>query len=121
MSMNPSELMAHADFIRNLARSLVKDEHSAADVSQDTWVAALSHPPRTGGHVKAWLAAVTRNFARRLRRDESRRRLKDEQLVPADPVPSTEEILIREEARRRDPGQAGRRAGPGVRRLAAGP
>lgn len=68
-SATPEELLAHQDWIRRLARAIVADEGSAEDVVQDTWLAALRHPPATDRPLRPWLASVVRNFARqRLRR-----------------------------------------------------
>ncbi len=73
MAVNPEELLVHADFVSGLARSLVLDEHRAADIAQETWLAALEHPPSGERPLRAWLAKVTRNFARKLFRSERRR------------------------------------------------
>jgi RNA polymerase sigma-70 factor (ECF subfamily) len=66
-------LLAHAGRIRSLARSLVADSNRVDDLVQQTWVAALEHPPGPATPLKRWLAAVLRNFARQERRGEQRR------------------------------------------------
>src|SRR2546425_7016362 len=66
-------LLAQAGWIRSLARSLVADPNLADDLVQQTWVAALEHPPGPAKPLKRWLAAVLRNFARQERRGERRR------------------------------------------------
>jgi len=92
-------LLAHSDFLRALARGLLRDEDRVADVVQETWVAAIEHPPRDPSGLRGWLATVALNLARRARRDERRRALR----VPPEPpgIPTPEEILAREETRRR--------------------
>ncbi|MBI4879079.1 MAG: sigma-70 family RNA polymerase sigma factor [Planctomycetes bacterium] len=97
--MDVKTLLTHAGFVRALARSLVREESGAADVEQQTWLAALEHPPGPEKPLRAWLARVARNFARRGFRDETRRRAREASL-PSEAVPSPEEILEREEARR---------------------
>src|SRR5258705_2277008 len=66
-------LLAHAGWIRSLARSLVADRNRAGDLVQQTFGAALEHPPEPSTPVKSWLGAVVRNFARQDRRGELRR------------------------------------------------
>ena len=73
MALNPESLLAHADFVRALARSLVLDEHRADDVVQETWLAALQRPPGFGGNLRSWLGTVVRNFAFMARRSDQRR------------------------------------------------
>jgi len=89
------DLLRHAAFVRSLARSLVEDEHRAADVAQDTLLAALRAPaPRTP---RAWLATVVRNCARRLFRDESRRARREQAAAHRERLPSASERAAREE------------------------
>ena len=39
--MNTKELLANTGFVQGLARTLVMDEHKAADIAQQTYLAAL--------------------------------------------------------------------------------
>ena len=55
------ELLAHREWVRGLARSLVGDPDRADDVEQETWARALRRPPRQGGSVRAWLGRVVRS------------------------------------------------------------
>ncbi|MBU0755040.1 MAG: sigma-70 family RNA polymerase sigma factor, partial [Planctomycetes bacterium] len=96
--MNLEELLTHAGFIRSLARSLVLDEHRAADITQETLLAALQKPPPPDRPVRAWLAKVTKNFARILHRRESRRRKYETALAGPETIASPEEITRREES-----------------------
>src|SRR5580765_5992909 len=66
-------LLAQAGWIRSLARSLVEDSSRADDLVQQTFVAALEHPPGPATPLRRWLGAVVRNFARQDRRGERRR------------------------------------------------
>src|SRR5205814_10341316 len=48
----PEELLAHAGWVRALARELVRDASTADDLVQETWLAALRHPPRAGSSMR---------------------------------------------------------------------
>ena len=39
-------LLAERPWVESLARTLVRSDATAADVVQQTWLAALEHPPR---------------------------------------------------------------------------
>ncbi len=67
------ELLDHAGWLRRLAASLVADPAHADDLVQETWVAALRHPPLSGPSPRPWLSRVVHNMARNARREESRR------------------------------------------------
>lgn len=72
---DPTEpLLDHARFLRRLALRLVHDEGAADDVVQETWLAALAHPPRRPGPLRPWLARVARNAALKLGRRRARDR-----------------------------------------------
>ena len=99
--MNPEELLAQTDFTRRVARSLVRDEHGAEDVSQQAWLAALEHPPTAGRPMRPWLWIVLKNFARRLRRGEKRRLNQERNGAIAEQIPSAATIVEQEEVRRK--------------------
>jgi RNA polymerase sigma-70 factor (ECF subfamily) len=66
----PEELLAHRDFVRRLARGLVRADQ-VDDVVQETFVAALRRPPRRET-LRAWLATVARNASRTVLRKQAR-------------------------------------------------
>ena len=66
-------LLEHQQFVSSLARSLLRDEHAAQDVAQETLLTLLTRPPRAIESMRGWLAQVTRNRARSLARQDSRR------------------------------------------------
>ncbi len=99
-ALDPTILLAHGDFVTALARSLVADPARADDVVQDTWLAALTNPPRDASRLRAWLAAVTRNFARQSSRAEARVRGREEHVARSEGVSSTAELCEREATRR---------------------
>jgi RNA polymerase sigma-70 factor (ECF subfamily) len=70
-------LLEHADFLRALARSLLRDAHEAEDVVQEAYLAALRRGPRALREPRAWLAGAVRNLARMRRRGEGRRRARE--------------------------------------------
>lgn len=96
--MNPDELLAHAGFVHSLARSLVRDEHHAADVEQRTWLAALEHPPTSDKNIKSWFSRVIKNFVITMYRGETRRMKYENALEHPESITSPEEISIRKEA-----------------------
>ena len=56
--MDPEVLLSHTDFVRGLAASLVYGAADVDDVVQETWLKALTHPPRPGPGIRSWLATV---------------------------------------------------------------
>lgn len=74
--LTPDALLAHEAFVLRLARSLVRDEATARDLAQETWLSALEHPPRQGS-LRGWLARVTRNHAINLTRGRGRREARE--------------------------------------------
>jgi len=98
--MNPKELLTNVNFVNSLARSLVMDEHHAADVAQETWLAALRHPPRAGKQAYSWFFKVVRNFSISLYRSENRRRAREESAARPEGPPTPEEIVEKIEMRR---------------------
>ena len=74
-SSSPDESLMeeHRDFLRALARSLVRDEHRAEDVVQEAWLTALERAPEPRPGLRRWLARVVRNLALRSLRREGER------------------------------------------------
>jgi RNA polymerase sigma-70 factor (ECF subfamily) len=92
LSIPAESLLEHREFVRRLARSLVHDEHAAADLVQDTWVEALRRPPTSTSGMRAWLASVVRTRARNKARGEERRTSR-ELAAAREETDRTEEIL----------------------------
>src|SRR5690348_10304935 len=88
----PEDLLAHAAWVRRLAGALVGDAHVADDVVQDTWLAALRHPPAADRPVRPWLARVVANVASNRRRGDRRRADHESTPRPDGVVPSPREI-----------------------------
>jgi len=92
----PEELLAHADWLSRLARTLVGDA-AAPDLVQDTFEVALTRPPRRDGPLRPWLAGVARNVARMRARAGARRARREESAAPAADAPSPEDLVTRVE------------------------
>jgi RNA polymerase sigma-70 factor (ECF subfamily) len=71
------DLLAHREWVRLLARSLVLDEHRADDVEQETWARALAGPPSHAASLRGWLASVVRHVLIDDRRAETRRAVRE--------------------------------------------
>jgi RNA polymerase sigma factor (sigma-70 family) len=100
MSINPELLLAHQDFVRVLARSLVADAHDAEDVAQETWLRVLRRGKEPTRTPRTWLARIVRNAAHdKHRREASARRRKEAKLKTA-AIPTTADVVEREAARK---------------------
>ena len=99
---DPSALASHAGWLRALARGLVHDDALADDLVQDTWVAALRHPPDGDRPLRPWLVHVLRNAARFRWRGEARRVAREQAaMISGDgAAPSSEALLERLQAQR---------------------
>lgn len=93
-------LLAHADWVRALARRLVADPASADDVEQEVWRAALENPPREETNPRGWLASVARNAARSLGRQRTRRAARERRVARAEALPATSELVAETELSR---------------------
>jgi RNA polymerase sigma factor (sigma-70 family) len=92
---DPQTLSEHRAFMQALAVSLLGDGHQAEDVVQETYLAALRHPPRSAETLRSWLSCVVRNIALNVRRGEARRSSREREGARGESVPSTEEISRR--------------------------
>lgn len=102
MTHSPDDLLsplAHADYVKELARALVLDAQHAPDLEQEIWLAALSNVSAEVQSPRAWLATVARRFAWRARRSLRRRRDREARAAREEAVPSSEVVLEREELR----------------------
>jgi RNA polymerase sigma-70 factor (ECF subfamily) len=92
---SPDRLLEHLDWIRRLARQLVRDPGLAEDVSQETLAVAMERPPEPGRPLRRWLAAVARNFAKQTFRGEARRAAREERSSRRESTPSTLDLVER--------------------------
>ncbi|MEO6708044.1 MAG: sigma-70 family RNA polymerase sigma factor [Planctomycetota bacterium] len=99
----PETLLEQAAWVRRLARGLVADVHGAADLEQETWLAALTHTPDAGaeaGWGRGWLARVAANLAHRSRRARARAAEREELAARCEAQPSAAELVERAELTR---------------------
>jgi RNA polymerase sigma-70 factor (ECF subfamily) len=75
--LEPALLLEHAEFVRSLARSLIRDPAGADDVEQETWLRALENGPRESSNLRGWLATVLTNVVRNRSRSNSRRQARE--------------------------------------------
>lgn len=97
----PEALLAHAGWVRELARGLVGDPHVADDLQQEAMAAALREPPAADRPLQGWLAAVVRNLARQRARGEGRRSERERIAARAEELPSADGVLERADVHRR--------------------
>lgn len=98
---DPEALLQHREFLRGLARQLLGDEHLAEDVVQESYIAALTTPPRSAEAMRSWLARVVTRRASNRRRGESRRRQREHEGASGEALPSTHEVSESLHAQRR--------------------
>ena len=94
-------LLAHREWVRRLARSLVHDDASADDVEQRTWLAALRSPPAEPGSARAWLARVVRRQALDTFRAQGRRDRHERDGARGEPVRSAADVVAEAETQKR--------------------
>ncbi len=97
--LDPPELLSHREWIRGLARRLVRDEHAAEDVAQDAMATALDRRPPVLGSLRGWLTTVTRSRAIDRQRSDSARAAREQTSRPRS-VPSTADLVARADAQR---------------------
>ncbi|MFT7486804.1 MAG: RNA polymerase sigma-70 factor (ECF subfamily) [Candidatus Paceibacteria bacterium] len=99
------ELLAHRRFLRLLASNLVRDEHRAEDLVQDTWLRALENPPQhtdpqEEGRLRGWLGRVLRNRAINEGQREAQRGERERDASLGDVGPGLGEVEAELEAQR---------------------
>ncbi len=90
-------LLEHTEFLRALARSLVRDAATADDVVQDTMVRALERPPRHRDNLRGWLGRVVRNLSLGGHRTAHRRRAREHAAARPDRIDPTADAAARAE------------------------
>lgn len=93
-------LLAQADWVRALARTLVRDPGGADDVAQASWLDVLERPPRDARNLRGWLAEVVRNAAGQRARSEARRDARERAVARAEALPDTAELVAQAERQR---------------------
>jgi RNA polymerase sigma factor (sigma-70 family) len=88
-------------WMRRLARALTSDAGLAEDLEQETWEAALRHPPRSGAPIRAWLRRVFVNRLRNEARGQGRRRAREAASAPDQVAATPEQLAARLELQHR--------------------
>ncbi len=90
------ELLGHSKWVGQLARSLVRDDARAEDITQETWAVAIGsgRPPRK---LKPWLAGVVRNLVGSEYRTAANRSARERQASRAEATLAVDEVLSRTE------------------------
>jgi len=94
-------LEAQADFLRNLARSLLGEEQGAADLAQSVHVGFLQAAPRSLRSPRAWLSMALRRRGANLIRDEAARRRAEQDAAHAEAAPDPTLAIDRLELQQR--------------------
>jgi RNA polymerase sigma factor (sigma-70 family) len=94
------DLLAHSDWMRDLARRLLGDRDEAEDVVQEAWVNALRLPPSRTDSLRPWIATVILNLVRSRARRDARTRARDHLLGGPDSAPAADEQLCRRQTER---------------------
>ncbi len=94
-------LLSQQDFVRSICRRLLQTDADVDDAAQEAWIKSSAASPRSGAARRGWLAAIARNAVLSLRRRDEARTRREERTATAAAAPSPDEILAREELRRR--------------------
>ncbi|MEO6773859.1 MAG: sigma-70 family RNA polymerase sigma factor, partial [Kofleriaceae bacterium] len=87
-------LLAEADWLTRLARSLVGND-DADDIVQETFIAALRTPPDPDRAARPWLRRVMVNVVRMRHRGRMRRDAREHATAVTEPVRTPEQLLDR--------------------------
>lgn len=90
-------LLAEQHWLHNLARTLVRDPNAAADLEQETWLAALNAPPGFLDGGRGWLRTVIARVANRKRNEEGLRDQRERWASRSEALPSSERAATRAE------------------------
>jgi RNA polymerase sigma factor (sigma-70 family) len=99
-------VLENLDWVRNLARALLKDEAAAEDLVQDTWLRVRSSTasrgaPPSGAAGRRWLGRVMRNLAMEQWRSGSRRQRRERAAARPEAAPTDAELDEASEVRQR--------------------
>lgn len=97
-TFTPEALLAETDWMRRLARALVRDAEAADDLVQEASLAALRAKPDLDRGLRPWLGRVLRNAARQRVRSGARRTARERaRFAPDDVAPEAGELAARVE------------------------
>jgi RNA polymerase sigma factor (sigma-70 family) len=94
-------LLAHREWVRRVARAMVRDENDADDLEQGIWLEALQRTPRVRRSIRGWLFTALRRDATDARRSDGSRAHREALQAKAEAVPSAEELVAKADADKR--------------------
>lgn len=97
----PNPALAHAEFVRAVARGVLGRDRDVEDVLQDTFVIAQDRAPRRPGALRAWLGTIARRLSLDRLRADGRRARRERAVARGETIPDVTDLLVREETRRR--------------------
>ncbi len=95
-----NEALAHAQFVRAVARGVLGGDSDVEDVLQETFLVAWERGPRKPGAFRAWIGTVAKRLALDRLRSGGRRRRREVVAARAEALPSVVTMAAREETRR---------------------
>ena len=98
---DPNVLAKHAQFVRRLARGLVRDGDAADELTSRTLAAAVERRPDTGPGFRVWLQRVTVRLFLRERRDRERRDRRERGAATPEPTRATVDLVAELDLQRR--------------------
>jgi RNA polymerase sigma-70 factor (ECF subfamily) len=101
--------LRHAAALRRLAASLLRDEHEADDLVQETWLRARGSDTALNA---GWFRTVVRNLARDRMRERGRRQRTEKDVARGERMPSEDQVAERLEVARRVAEEVARLAEP---------
>ena len=93
----PEDLLAHAGFVRGLARALVSGDADVDDVVQEAWLAALGSSVTRVRQPRSWLASIVRRRAARHHRTRASMDKRHAEGARPVEVPTPEDLAARRE------------------------
>lgn len=94
-------MVERSQWLRELARRLVRDPAIADDLVQDTWCAALGRRPDDLRDERGWLATLLANFARSRSRSDRARRKREEHCSRGEMIDGPDALVERAETQRK--------------------
>ncbi len=89
------DLLSHAPWLRQVARTLVREPGVADDVLQETWLTALRSPPAEADNLRGWLGRTLQNLVRqRARSERSRSQRERTERGAGQEIPLSPEALV---------------------------
>lgn len=97
---DPSSLLEHVGWVRELAQRLVRDPHAADDLTQETMLAAIENRGEPTRSPRAWLGRVLRNVLWERVRQTRRREAREARAAETTPAASSADLVERVDTHR---------------------